>query len=195
MSAACHHVDCSYYTPLAKTLCLRGLRTIWFVSCLRWVGLWSCVIYRIWCDIHDFIMTESEDSKYSGIFWLIWFRHISEGSIWVSKVIVQRTSLGILCFALLNMIFQANELLKEELDRLRKGFQEIARHRAYGFTFLFNIFLSFLLEKVISLQSKPGQNAVQDCKKYVYDLLRFYFLGLAKLRQLRTTRTVTIKLR
>ncbi|KAL5971385.1 hypothetical protein TSMEX_000884, partial [Taenia solium] len=47
----------------------------------------------------------------------------------------------------------ANELLKEELDRLRKSFQEISRHRA------------FLLEKLIALQSKPAHNAEQDSKK------------------------------
>ncbi|EUB62320.1 hypothetical protein EGR_02773 [Echinococcus granulosus] len=47
----------------------------------------------------------------------------------------------------------ANELLKEELDRLRKSFQEISRHRA------------FLLEKLIALQSKSTQNIEQDGKK------------------------------
>ncbi|VDK22274.1 unnamed protein product [Taenia asiatica] len=60
----------------------------------------------------------------------------------------------------------ANELLKEELDRLRKSFQEISRHRAYDFRFSASFLLSsFLLEKLIALQSKPAHNAEQDSKK------------------------------
>ncbi|VDM31245.1 unnamed protein product [Hydatigera taeniaeformis] len=47
----------------------------------------------------------------------------------------------------------ANELLKEELDRLRKSFRELSRHRA------------FLLEKLIAMQSKAAHNVEQDSKR------------------------------
>ncbi|VDO06107.1 unnamed protein product [Rodentolepis nana] len=47
----------------------------------------------------------------------------------------------------------ANELLKDEMEKLRKKLQEVTRHRA------------FLLEKLIQSQSKTAQNTVSENKR------------------------------
>ncbi|VUZ43276.1 unnamed protein product [Hymenolepis diminuta] len=49
----------------------------------------------------------------------------------------------------------ANELLKDEMEKLRKKLQEVSRHRA------------FLLEKLVKSQSKTAQNSAPETKRSV----------------------------